>query len=192
MTQINNLISSSYSILVVLVILITMSKRHILVDVSTPLSKQPKSARLIDWDLCVLCQEDTGDTLQCSMNSTKTSIGNGYKSLAEHLIKLQQLGHMSIDVDVSRLDEGDGIEANMVSNSASWHNSCRLKFNKTKLERLQKKKETQKRRTSSSLQTRSNDERVNSSENVCFFARSQRIRICFVSIKRRRRKLIGK
>ena len=69
------------SALIALVFLITMSKRHLLVDASTPLSKQPKQALPTDWELCVLCQDNTGDVLQYPANSTKAPIGSGYKSL---------------------------------------------------------------------------------------------------------------
>ena len=46
---------------------------------------------------------------------------------------------MPIDVDIEQLDDGDGIEATLMRHLAGLHKTCSLKFNQTKLERLQKK-----------------------------------------------------
>ena len=58
---------------------ITMDKHHVLVD--APSSKRCKVAGTTNWELCVLCQEDTGVALQCPVNSLRSPIGNGYISL---------------------------------------------------------------------------------------------------------------
>ena len=41
-----------------------------------------------------------------------------------------------MNIDIRTLDDGDGIEATLMRHHASWHKTCRLKFNQTKLERL--------------------------------------------------------
>ena len=46
---------------------------------------------------------------------------------------------MPIDVDIKQFDDGYGIEATLMKHCAGWHKTYRLKFNQTKLERLQKK-----------------------------------------------------
>ncbi len=43
-------------------------------------------------------------------------------SLAEHLIQFQMHGCMPPDIDIKRLDDGDGIEAMMMRHYACWHN----------------------------------------------------------------------
>ncbi|CAE1172272.1 unnamed protein product [Acanthosepion pharaonis] len=47
---------------------------------------------------------------------------------------------MPIALDPSRLDEGEGIETTLVRNGAKYHQSCRLLFNNTKLERAQQRR----------------------------------------------------
>ena len=74
--------------------------------------------------------------LVCPARSTKPPIGSGYKSLASHLLQFQAHGHMPMNIDIRTLDDGDGIEATLMRHHASWHKTCRLKFNQTKLERL--------------------------------------------------------
>ena len=141
-------------------------KRHLLVDSTTPKPKQPKLTSTTNWELCVLCQEDTKEPLQCLAKSTKAPIDCGYKSLAGHLIQFQELGHMPIDID--SLNDGDGIEVTMVAHRASWHKTCRLRFNQTKLERLQRKSTEVKAGTSSTVHTRSSHSKVNLKYATCF------------------------
>ena len=45
-------------------------------------------------------------------------------------INLNQLGQLPFHLQ--KLDEGNGIEMTMTTNSAQYHQSCRLKFNNTK------------------------------------------------------------
>ena len=150
-----------------------MAKRHVLVDVVTPTSKKHC---VINWELCVLCQEDTKATLECPAKSTKAPIGSGYKSLAEHLIQFQSIGHMPMDIDIETLDDGDGIDATMMRHKASWHKTCRLKFNKTQLERLRSRsieqdeeKCEEQDEVKESMQTRSSHGRIDLKEARCFF-----------------------
>lgn len=64
-----------------------------------------------NWKLCVICQESNKDGLQCRADSRRADKGAGYKTLADNLKQFADLGYMSKDVDLSRLDEGDGIAA---------------------------------------------------------------------------------
>lgn len=144
-----------------------MAKRHVLVGTTT---LKPKKARLadstsIDWELCVLCQEETGAAMQYPTKSTREPVGNGYKSLAYHLVEFAKLGNMPLDI--SMLNDGDGIEATLTRHHAGWHKSCRLKFNQTKLERLQRKSIQE---VKLPLPTRSSSfEAVDLTEVNCFF-----------------------
>ena len=104
-----------------------MAKRHILVD--TPPSKQLKVSRTTNWNICVLCQEDTGATLQCPVNSKRGYTGHGYISLAANLTKFSELGQIPMNIDIATLNDGDGIELTLQRHSARWHKACRLKVN---------------------------------------------------------------
>lgn len=50
------------------------------------------------------------------------------------------LGYMPKDVNLSRLDESDGIAAAFFKHRARYHKSCHALFNSTKLKRAQKRK----------------------------------------------------
>ena len=93
-------------------------------------SKRSKPPPSTNWDICVLCQVVTDESLQCPHRSTKQSIGSGYASLAEDLLRFQTLQHMPMDINLERLDDGDGIESTLKVHRAQWHKKCRLRFNK--------------------------------------------------------------
>ena len=60
------------------------------------------------------------EALQCPARSTKAP-ESGYTSLAQHLLQFQAHGHMPLDIEIERLDDGDGCEVTMRRHHASWH-----------------------------------------------------------------------
>ena len=103
-------------------------KRHALVNPalsSTP--KQPKTTSAINWELCVLCQTETDETLQCPARSSKLPVGSAYMSLAENLNQFKDLGIVPMNLDVEKLDEEIGIQETLMIHSAKWHKTCCLK-----------------------------------------------------------------
>ena len=83
---------------------------------------------LTDWTLYVLCQQTTSEYLQCSANSKK-KFADRWVTLANNLTRFQRCDSMPLSIDLTRIDEGYGIEANLKKNFAKWHKSCSLKFN---------------------------------------------------------------
>ena len=109
-----------------------MSKIFILIDTGLPSSSNSSQQPTVtNWKLCMICQEDNEEPLTCPLKSKRKDVGSGYSSLAENLIKFNQLGQLPFCLE--RLDEGNGIEMTMMINSAQYHQSCRLKFNNTKI-----------------------------------------------------------
>ena len=39
----------------------------------------------IDWGLCILCQEDTGEKLQCPRTLQRPDFGAGYERIAQNI-----------------------------------------------------------------------------------------------------------
>ena len=89
-----------------------------------------------DWAQCVICQENTEETLQCPAESQRTDVGAGYKTLADNIVRFRQLECMPLAINLERLDEGNGIEETFLSQRGRWHN---VKFNSTKLRRAEKR-----------------------------------------------------
>ena len=81
-----------------------------------------------NWELCIICQADTDEPLQCPLRSTMKSIDICSASLTEDIFQFKGFRHMSMDLNLSRMDDGEGIEVTVMSHSAQWHKKYRLKF----------------------------------------------------------------
>ena len=88
------------------------------------------------WDICVLCQEKSQEGLQCPAESKRPDVGAGYKTLASNITRFS----MPLQIPLSLLDDGSGIEETFIARKARWHKSCSAKFNSTKLQRVEKRR----------------------------------------------------
>ncbi|KAG0712973.1 hypothetical protein GWK47_017260 [Chionoecetes opilio] len=92
-----------------------------------------------DWPLCFICQETTPESLTSPSQNTRQDKGSSYSILAGHLRRFNELGLLPNSFLLSRLDEGSGVEAALSANNARYHKTCRLRYNKTKLDRAEKR-----------------------------------------------------
>ena len=92
-----------------------------------------------DWMKCCLCQEEEKEKL-ISPPTSITLEEDGYTNIAKNIPLFHNINELPILLNPSRLDEGGGIEATLRRNSAKYHQSCRFKFNNTKLKRAEKRK----------------------------------------------------
>lgn len=72
-----------------------------------------------------------------SSESTRDKKGGGYMTIADLLVSFSNIDW---SLNLSRLDDGEGIEATLKQHQAKWHDSCRLQYNKTQLRRAEKRK----------------------------------------------------
>lgn len=91
----------------------------------------------VDWNLCFICQFPSDEDLTCPGNYANRFKKKGYSSLAENLQAFQKLGVLP---DNFALVNCINIEETLVDNSAKFHDRCRLRFNKTELQRAQNRK----------------------------------------------------
>lgn len=151
-----------------------MSKVYKLVESEITLGDSSSSQNWeIDWTKCIICQEESNESLRCPTGSSNTSTaGAGYKSFAENLQNFNKIGALPKSLKVFRLlKEGQDIEISLRNNEAKWHDSCRLKYNKTKLNRALKRKAPEEESSSVPEKfTRKSKETVASlNVNQCFF-----------------------
>ena len=78
---------------------------------------------MTDWSKCVLCQEDSTEALQCPAESGHGTQGEGYSTVAELLENFSAIGCLPKTLSLSRLDDGDDIEATPKLHKAKWHDS---------------------------------------------------------------------
>ena len=123
-----------------------------------------------DWNLCFLCQsDDCNQSLICPANARTNN--SGYVSIAKNLYEFDNLGCTPMNINIKRLDDGDGISATLLSHNASYHKSCYLKCNNTILKRA-KDKSADRKFEPSPKKTRASIGNVDapfSDEQLCFF-----------------------
>ena len=87
-----------------------------------------------DWDKCCLSQtEKKGEDLKSPSSGSIQQYG--YSMLATNIPLFKAINQLSFIFDPNRLDVGDGVEATLRKNQSKYHQSCRLLFNNTKLQR---------------------------------------------------------
>ena len=101
-----------------------MAKVYKIVDPLQPgTSKQHPET---DWIKCVLCQQESSEVLRCPAKSKCITQGSGYKTITELLVGFERIGCLPPSINLSRLDDGSGIEETLKRYEAKWHDSCRL------------------------------------------------------------------
>ena len=125
---------------------ISSSKKFKLIDADKTSLNLSQQSTCTNWELCIISQEITAEPLTSSFNSKKPPFnskkkdtGKGYHSLAENLVKFDELGKLPRTLHLDRLNKGEGIEAAMISNKAKWHKSCRLRSNNQMIQRAEKR-----------------------------------------------------
>ena len=103
----------------------------------------------IKFDLCLLCQKNTGERLQCPAEhkNLRTDIGIGYRALVDNIREFKEHG---VTTSISKYLEVDKLSEVLFRNEGKWHKKCRLSYNENKLSRLRK---TAVKRTVSSPET---------------------------------------
>ena len=94
-----------------------------------------------DWEKCCLCQKDNSEKLilpTCNNDSQRAQV-DGYSLLSSNIQKFHSLNKSPLPINPKRLDDGTGILKTLKTNNATFHDSCRLKFNNTKLIRAEKR-----------------------------------------------------
>ena len=93
----------------------------------------------LNWDRCVICQHDTAEPLKCPLKSPRTSVDKAcaYTSFLTNVEQFRNIGALPVKLYFG----SDETVENFVSHSASWHKSCHLKFNNSKLAKTNKKRE---------------------------------------------------
>ena len=91
-----------------------------------------------EWGKCCLCQHDKNELL-ISPPTFYNVASDGYKNIATNFPLFHATNALSINLNPHRRDGGDGIEDALRRNKTKYHQSCRLMFKNTKLERAVKR-----------------------------------------------------
>lgn len=124
--------------------------------------------QVVDWLKCIICQKETTEKTQCPANSKRNDSGSGYLTIERDLTSFHEAGELHLAAHWENLNEGIGISQTFENHRAMWHKSCRDKFNKTKVDRLLKRK----------LSGESHDQR-SSKRTTTLFPDSKQSPVCF-------------
>ncbi|KAJ8380702.1 hypothetical protein SKAU_G00014800 [Synaphobranchus kaupii] len=80
-----------------------------------------------------------------------------------------EIRQIPAEPDLDRLDDGNGIEATLMTNRAQWHKACRVKYSQTILQRRRKSLEKVEQSDAPKVHTRSAHSHVDPKDPVCFF-----------------------
>jgi hypothetical protein len=110
----------------------TTNSLTILNDMFTRCQKQFQKAQLIGVNVF---------SASCKLlRNCRTPLRMVIKQLLTILLQFRDLNELPVDIDISLLENGSGIEESLLSNDAKCHKSCRLKINNTKLERIKRRR----------------------------------------------------
>ena len=98
------------------------------------------ASQTTDWTLYALCQQSTSEALRDPLKSKYENPCSAYETLEENLKALDDLDSLPLSINISRLDDGTGIEATLRSHNAKWHKTCYAMCDKTKVDRIRKRK----------------------------------------------------
>jgi len=91
-----------------------------------------------NWAKYCLCQRDKKEALTSPLTSPAKRGEDGYSNISKNVPLLYAISDLPILLDPARLDEGQGIETTLRKNSVKYHQSCRLLFSYSKLQRAKK------------------------------------------------------
>ena len=138
-----------------------MAKVHKIVDPVLPCSSTHHPTT--DWSKCLFCQRDSEEVLRCPQKT-------GYSTIADLLLGFSNISCLPRSLNLSRLDDGEGIVATLNHHQAKWHDSCRLKYNKTELRRAKKRARPLEEAADTGKKcTRQSLEQTCTSSEACFF-----------------------
>ena len=91
----------------------------------------------MDWDLCLICQKATKETIKCPLNALGCAdLTTSYESFLKRVAMFRKLNRLPVPLE--HLKE-ESTAQDFVENKASWHKSCHKKFDQDKLERARKR-----------------------------------------------------
>jgi hypothetical protein len=103
---------------------------------------EPKKRLIVNWHMCILCQADKDERLQCPGNTKRYDGGAGYRTLSDDLHSNIKLDKQSIPVHLSILykdDQDDCFEEPFTRYYAKWHNTCRANYSKSRIGRIERR-----------------------------------------------------
>ena len=133
----------------------------------SPLPMTPEASPVLetDWKKCVICLEDKDEKLVFPADSKKQDVGAGYVSLAKDVTAFDNAGCLPKTLGLSRINDGDVVEALLEHHRGKFHKTCQLQYSKPRLERVMKRKNTEAESSTACVEKKSRREQVSQKQN---------------------------
>ena len=90
----------------------------------------------MDWTACIICQEESKESLRCSKTHISCNAMTVYANFLENVEEFRKHDELPV-----QLVWGNEITAAVFNeHGASWHYSCHLKFAKAKVNKMKNRK----------------------------------------------------
>ena len=94
----------------------------------------------LDWNQCIICQQSTPEPLKCPMQTPGASYDkmiDVYESFLTNVKEFQDIDALPTNIIYFKHDQSP---ADFAAHHASWHKSCYLKYNNSKLAKAKKRR----------------------------------------------------
>ena len=105
----------------------------------------------IDWNKCFICQRGKSGPKDLTCPAIRD--GQGYSTFVTDVETFNDLVDTEEQFDLTLINEGEGPERTLKHRKASWHQSCRIKYSKTKIQRLEAQREQRRLKTPADCST---------------------------------------
>ena len=95
-----------------------MSKKFLLRDSADHSEDIEHQQKQVNWTLCIICQKDCVERLTDPILTKRKDFGIAYQTLAKNILRMDELNQLPKNVQLDRIDEGEGLEAALVANKA--------------------------------------------------------------------------
>ena len=93
----------------------------------------------MDWNLCLICKEETGEKLRCPIDRKNSDARDVYQTFLQNVDEFRTLGALPVNLESSSVYN----VKTFIEKEAKWHHSCHQKFTNSRLQRAKDRKRKQ-------------------------------------------------
>ena len=97
---------------------------------------QSKKLPDLNWDKCMVCQEDAGE-LRCPLDSKSGNAKQSCESLAERILKYKSFEDLPASMNLDQLRDGRDLGQSLFDHGAKHHKKCYEMFSNGKIQRME-------------------------------------------------------
>ena len=90
----------------------------------------------MDWNLCLICKEETGEKLRCPIDRKNSDARDVYQTFLQNVDEFRTLGALPVNLESSSVYNVE----TFIEKKAKWHHSCYQKFINSRLQRAKDRK----------------------------------------------------